>query len=118
MSEQKEKLKDFIASHFVGLGVTLMGGVLGIAMGAAIGYSQTLKKNMDLRDVDRDGFLDSIVDENWKIILVNNPSLVKTQNPLYKICSFPKETKIPYSISTEDFSTATRPLLEECLKKY
>ena len=119
----RERIIHFGESYLKSLSLTLAWGIIGIIPGAFIGYNltSTKKPNIELQDIDRDGSVDAIIDENWKIIIINNPSYIleqiKTENQTYRVCIFPKETKIPFGLEEKYFSQTVRPILEDCINK-
>ena len=98
-----------------------------IVLGAiAIGsYLDPTKTDFTIGERKRDHSIEMIIDNNWGIILTNNPSLFSdTYNTPEtrdqqdnRICLFSPERHIPYTQDPNLLKEGIRPLLEDCLRK-
>ena len=99
----------------------IVAGLATAALGAGItmAYFPSEKTNVFVSDQDQDGYLDLIVDNNWWFILARDQESIApadTHDSIYRICYTLKDTQLTAkSMTTEEFLTQVRPLLEKCM---
>ncbi|MSR86178.1 hypothetical protein EXS74_02175 [Candidatus Woesearchaeota archaeon] len=108
----------FKKPYLLAFGFTLLGGTATRTIDHYL-FERQKEETFKVADVNNDGYIDLIVDNNWRIILTANQrdiSPVDTIDPSYKTCLFSSETQIPNDGNTNTLREQARPLLEYCLR--